>query len=146
MVSFTTGNVWAITRDAKDPDAAWEFIKFMCAENTWLLGANATRDYQKKHNRPYIPTLTGDKIADQLQIERLYEPIDPKFDDAVKFFPQLLQQSQPVPTSTSPVANQLNDDLQNVGVKPALNGEKSAKDTLDQANQKAQQDIDAFKG
>lgn len=143
-VSFTGGNVWTIPAGAKDREAAWEFIKFMSAEETWLLGANAVKDFNKKNNRPYIPTLTGDKAADQLQIERVYEPIAPKFDDAVKLFPQLLEKSQKIPVATSPVSKQLGDILSNEGVKPALNGERGAKEALDRANEKAQQEVNAF--
>lgn len=145
MVSFTGGNAWAITSGAKDPEAAWEFIKFMSDENTWLLGAQANKDFLKKNNRPYVGTLTGDKIADQLIVERVYEPIQPKFDDAVKLFPQLLAQSQQIPVSSSPVSKQLTDILNNDGVKPAFEGQKSAKDALDQATTKGQQEVDSFK-
>lgn len=144
-ISFTTGSAWAITASAKDADAAWEFVKFMNDPNTWMIGASATKDNQKKNNKPYIPALTGDKAVDQMQIEKLYEPIAPKFDSAVKLFPQLLDKSLQSPISSSPVSKQLDDDLGNEGVKPMLSGERSAKDALDRANEKAQRDIDSFK-
>lgn len=144
-ISFTTGSAWAITSSAKDADAAWEFIKFMNDLNTWQIGANAVKEYQKKNGKPYIPTLTGDKAADQMQIEKVYEPIAPKFDSAIKLFPQLLDKSLQSPISASPVSRQLDDDLGNEGTKPALSGEKSAKEALDRANEKAQKDIDTFK-
>ncbi len=144
-ISFTSGNAWTITASAKDPDAAWEFIKFMNDLNTWQIGANAVKEYQKTNGKPYIPTLTGDKAADQMQIEKVYEPIAPKFDSAIKLFPQLLDTSLQSPISASPVSRQLDDDLGNEGTKPALSGGKSAKEALDRANDKAQKDIDSFK-
>jgi ABC-type glycerol-3-phosphate transport system substrate-binding protein len=92
-LSYTGGNAWTITSGVKEADAGWEFIKFMCEETTWAIGAQAVKDFQAKNNRPYVPSLTGDKIADQLQIERFYTPIAAKFDDAVKLWPRILDQS-----------------------------------------------------
>ena len=145
IISTTGGNAWVITKDAKEPEAAWEFIKFMNDNETWLTGANAVKEFNKKNNRPYVPSLTGNREADKLQIDRVYEPIQPKFDDAVKLFPQILEKSVKVPVASSPVSKQLVDVLNNDGVKPALSGERSAKEALDRATQKGQQEIDSFR-
>jgi len=59
--------------------------------------------------------------------------------------PQLLDTSLQSPISASPVSRLLDDDLGNEGTKPALSGDKSAKEALDRANDKAQKDIDTFK-
>jgi len=144
MVSFIGGNSWYITADAKNPDAAWEFIKFMHSDQTWMIGAQATKDYRISQKRPYIPALTGSKTADQLQIDKLYEPIAGPFDAAVKFFPQLLEQSENREISKSPVAGQLDDLMAKEGVEPALRKKSSAQDSLDQANTDAQDAIDSF--
>lgn len=143
-ISFTTGNAWTVPTGAKERDAAFEFIKFMSLEETFLIGARATKAYNKQNNRPYVPTLTGHKAADAAQINQVYEPIQPKFDDAVKLFPKLLEQSRKVPTSVSPVSKQINDLLNNEGVKPVLSGERGAKEGLDRATQKAQSEVDGF--
>jgi multiple sugar transport system substrate-binding protein len=143
-ISFTTGNAWTIPTGAKDREAAFEFIRFMSAEDTFVIGANAVKEANKKNGRPYVPTLTGHKAGDQAQISKVYEPIQPKFDDAVKLFPKVLETARKIPTSISPVSKQINDLLKNEAIKPALSGERPAKDGLDRANQKAQQEIDAF--
>lgn len=94
-VSYTTGQAWTITKNAKHVDAAWEFIKFMNATDTWLIGANAKKDYNKRNKKgPFIPSLTGSKAADQLQLDQVYEPISPTFDAAMRLLPQLLERSQ----------------------------------------------------
>jgi len=100
--------------------------------------------YRKQNGKPYTPTLTGDREADRLTIEQVYEPISPAFDSAVKLFPQLLEQSVKLPVATSPVSKQLVDTLRDQGAKPALNGDKSAKDALDAANRAAQDAINSF--
>ena len=144
-ISTTGGNAWVITSGAKEPEAAWEFIKFMNEDETWLIAENAQKDFQKKNNRPYTPTLTANKRADRLGIDRVYEPIQPKFDDAIRLFPQLLEKSQKSPVSTSPVSKQLTDVLKNEGVKPAFEGERSAKEALDRATQRGQTEVDSFR-
>lgn len=141
---FTSGNAWAITTGAKDPEAAWAFITYMADLQTWLLGANGVKAYRKQNNRPYTPTLTGDREADRLTNEQVYEPIGTAFDNAVKLFPQILERSVKLPVATSPVSKQLVDTLNDQGVKPALNGDKSARDALDAANRAAQDAINAF--
>jgi len=143
-ISFVGGNSWYITSGAKNPDAAWEFIKFLHSEDTWMLGANATKEYRQSQDKPYIPSLTGNKTADQRQIDELYEPIAGPFDDAVKLFPQILDASLNREIGKSPVAGQLEDIMADEGVSPALRGQSSAQDALDTANDSAQDAIDSF--
>ncbi len=141
---FTTGQAWTITQGAKDPEAAWEFIKFMSSLDTWLYGENGVKEYRKRNNGIYTPTLTGDRVADREIIQRIYEPLSPRLDEAVRLLPRVLEQSVKIPVSTLPVNKQLVDTLNNEGVKPALNGERSAKDALDRATRRAQQELDSF--
>jgi ABC-type glycerol-3-phosphate transport system substrate-binding protein len=142
-VSWTGGPAWAIPAKAKNPEAAWVFIQFMSNLNTWRIGAKAVKDARTQANQPYIPALTGNKVADQMQINEFYESIDPKFDNAVKLFPELLNFSYNRPISASPVGQEL-DDILDASVKSALRGEKSAQDALDEANDKGQQAINDF--
>jgi ABC-type glycerol-3-phosphate transport system substrate-binding protein len=144
MISFTGGPAWSIPTNAKDPEAAWEFIKFMNADETWLQGANADKASREEQGQFYIPSLTGNRHVDQLLIDEVYEPIDPKFDDAVRLFPELLAQSANRPVSKSPVGGQLQDILVQEGVLPALRGEMDAQQALTQADASAQNAIDSF--
>ncbi|MDP8907911.1 MAG: ABC transporter substrate-binding protein [Chloroflexota bacterium] len=144
MVSFSGGNGWYIPAGAKNPEAAWEFIKFMHTDETWRLGAEAVKQARTEAGDPYIPSLTGSTTADQLQIEELYEPVGESFDNAVQMWPDILSQTSPVPVGGSPVAGQLIDILLNEGVEPALRGSSSPQDALDTANQSAQDAIDSF--
>lgn len=141
MVSFSAGPAWCIPNGAGNVEAAWQFIRYMDSLNTWRIGAQGVKDYQKKQNGPYIPSLTANRVADQMQITEFYESIAPQFDAAVKLWPQILDQSQIRPISKSPASAQIDDLLQNDGVKPALSKAKSAKDALDTANSEAQDAI-----
>ena len=145
MVSFAGGNSWYITADAKNPDTAWEFIKFMHSDATWRIGAEAVKALRKKEGtRPYLPALTGSKTADKMQLDEIYEPVAGPFDDAVQLFLEILDQSQNREISKSPVAGQLEDIMADEGMAPALSGDMSAQDALDQANQSAQDAIDSM--
>lgn len=144
LVSFTGGFAWSIPNNAQDPEAAWEFIKFMTAEDTWLLGANADKASRQEQGQIYIPSLTGSPGIDQLLIDEVYEPISEGFDNAVQLFPELLAQSSNRPVSTSPVGGQLQDILVQEGVLPALRGELDAQQALTQADGSAQTAVDSF--
>jgi len=144
MISFTGGNAWYITSGAKNPDAAWEFIKFLHTDDTWRLGAKAVKDARIAEQRPYFPSLTGSMTGDKLQIDEFYEPIGETFDATVALLPELLAQSENREIAKSPVAGQLDDIMQNEGVEPALRGQGTAQEILDSANESAQDAIDSF--
>ena len=145
MVSFVGGNSWYIPAGARNPEAAWEYIKFLHTDETWMIGAQAVKDLREQEGtRPYIPSLTGSITADQLQIDELYEPVAEPFDNAVVLFPQILEQSVNREIGKSPVAGQLDDIMQNEGVEPAFGGQASAQEALDQADQSAQDAIESF--
>jgi hypothetical protein len=112
--------------------------------DTWRIGAQGVKQYQQQQGGPYVPSLTGNRVADQMQIQEFYQPLGGPFDAAVKLWPQLLDQSQNKPISRSAASAQIDDILLNDGVKPALSKSKSAKDALDAANSEAQDAIDSL--
>jgi ABC-type glycerol-3-phosphate transport system substrate-binding protein len=144
IMTFSGGNGWYITNNAQNPDAAWEFIKFLHTDDTWRIGAEAVKALRQENNNPYFPSLTGKPAVDQMQIDELYEPVGPSFDDAVALLPQLVEASESREISKSPVAGQLEDIMLADGIKPALSGSATPQDALDTANQNAQDAIDSF--
>src|SRR5215211_5470337 len=144
MVSFSGGPAWSIPNGANDPEAAWEFIKFMDDINTWRIAAQGVKEFQQSQGRPYTPSLTGNAQADQMQIDEFYEPIAPNLDEAVNLWPQILQQSSIRPIAKSPASQQLDDVMRQDGVMPALRKEKSPEDALKTADQNAQDAIDSL--
>jgi multiple sugar transport system substrate-binding protein len=143
MVSYSGGSAWCIPNGANDPEAAWTFIEFMDRLDTWRAGAAGVKEFQESQGRPYIPSLTGHIEADQMQIEEFYEPIAPQFDEAVRLWPQILEQSFIIPVSQTPVSSQLLDIMQQDGVMPALRGEKSPEQAMNDANQEAQEALES---
>jgi multiple sugar transport system substrate-binding protein len=141
-ISISGGPAWCIPNGAPNPEAAWAFIEFMDRLDTWRIGAAGVKEFQESEGRPYIPSLTGNPEADQMQIEEFYEPIAPQFDEAVSLWPQILEQSFIVPVSKTPVSSQLLDIMQQEGVMPALRGELSAEEALTNANESAQEALE----
>ena len=144
FASYTGGRAWYIPQGAKNPDAAWEFIKFMHTDETWLLAANALKEARKAEGQPFIPTMTGSKTADQAQLEQVYEPFSPAFDEAVRLFPEVLAASPNREISLSPAANLLHETLMDEGVLPALRKEKEPQPALEDADLAGQDEIDSL--
>lgn len=144
LVSFSGGPAWCIPNGANDPEAAFEFMKFMDSTETWRTGAAGVKAFNAENGRPYIPSITAIRDVDQMQIDEMYEPLGDQFDAAVQLWPQILEQSFVRPISKSPAGNQLNDILLQDGVLPALRGERSPEDALNRADEEAQAAIDSL--
>ncbi len=144
IATYSGGNAWYITSGAQNPDAAWEFIKFLHTNDTWRIGAEAVKALRQEQGNPYFPSLTGKTSVDQMQIDELYEPVGEAFDSAVELLPLLLENSTMRELYRSPVGGQLEDIILADGIKPALAGNESAQDALDTANDNAQEAIDMF--
>ena len=142
MVTFSGGNAWYITSGVQNEDAAWEFIKYLHTVDTWMVGAQAVKEYRQQTDAVYFPSLTGNSIADQQQIDELYEPINEAFDNAVQLFPELVQVSNYRQIAKSTVGGQLDQIMLTEGVTPALAGERSPQEALEEADTIAQEEID----
>lgn len=144
IISYSGGNAWFITSGAKNPEAAWEFIAYMHSDETWKIGADAVMEARIGQDRPYFPSFTSKKSADDYQFNELYESVGPAFDEAVDVFSQIADVSRNREIAKSPVAGQLVDILRQDGVEPALAGNEPAEDAVDNANDAAQDAIDMF--
>lgn len=144
LVSFSGGPAWCIPNGAGDAEAAWEFIKFMDNIETWRIGAKGVKDAREQAGQPYVPSLTGNREADQMQIDEFYTAIAPQFDEAVKLWPQILDQSFIRAAAKSPAGNEISDILSQDGVLPALRGEKSPEESLKTADANAQDAVDSL--
>ena len=142
IYSVAGGNAFFIPEGAENPDAAWEFIKFMVQDDTWLIGANARKQQRQAEGTAYVPSLTGSKTADQAQVEHVYEPIAGPFDEAVRQLPDILANSQPREVYVSPAGALIDTRLDQSGVEPALRGDLSAEEALQQADEDAQNELD----
>lgn len=142
VISMSGGNAWAIPRGAKNKEAAWEFISFMSDADIWRKAAEAEKKEIEAENGIYIPSITANKVADQMLREEVYTSSTPAIDEAVELFPRLLEQSKQV--AASPVLAEITDILQSEAVDPALQGSKAPDAALKDAQEKAQGALDKF--
>ncbi len=144
IAAVAGGAAWCITEGSQNVDVAWEFIKFMHSDETWMIGAQAVRAARDASGAPYLPSLTGVPAVDQRQIDELYTSIAPQFDNAVQLFPQVLAASTTRVLSPSPYAQQLDQIILQTGVLPSLRGEKPIQEALDAAQTEAESAISGF--
>lgn len=144
IATYSGGNAWYMTTGAQNPEAAWEYIKFMHTSETWRIGAEAVKALRQEQGNPYFPSLTGRTSVDQMQIDELYEPVGEAFDQAVELLPQLLEDSTQRELYRSPVGGQIENIILQDGLQPALRGNVSAQEALDDANDQAQDAIDMY--
>lgn len=142
MTTFSGGNAWYITSGAQNVDAAWEFVKYLHTVDTWMVGAHAVKQYREETDAVYFPSLTGNMVADQRQIDEVYEPINEAFDAAVELFPSLVEVSNYRQIANSTAGGQLDQIMQTEGVLPALEGNLSPEEALQEADTVAQEEID----
>ncbi len=144
IAAVSGGAAWCITANSQNVDAAWEFIKFMHSDETWMTGARAVRAARDAAGAPYLPSLTGVQAVDQRQIDELYTPISPQFDNAVQVFPQVLAASTTRALAPSPFAQQLDQIVFQTGVLPSLRGERPVQEALDAAQTEAESALQGF--
>lgn len=144
IATYSGGNAWYMATGAQNPEAAWEYIKFMHTSETWRIGAEAVKALRQEQGNPYFPSLTGRTSVDQMQIDELYEPVGEAFDQAVELLPQLLEDSTQRELYRSPVGGQIENIILQDGLQPALRGNVSAQEALDDANDQAQDAIDMY--
>lgn len=142
IISMSGGNAWAIPKGAKNKEAAWEFISFMSDADIWRKAGEAQKKEVQAEKGVYIPSLTANKVADQMLREEVYTPTRPSIDEAVELFPQLLEQSKQV--VASPVLKEITDIIQQQAVDPTLQGSKKPDAAMKDAQQKAQRALDKF--
>ncbi|MEG3636114.1 extracellular solute-binding protein [Micromonospora palythoicola] len=84
-LTMSSGQAWAVTKGAKNPDAACAFVKQMTATDTWLAAAKARAEARRAEGQPFTGVWTGNAEADRRIFEELYQPTgNRRFDEAVE--------------------------------------------------------------
>ena len=139
-VSYANGLAWAIPKGAGDPNAAFEFMKFMTATDTWVAAAEASKKDIESQGGVYTGTYTANDEADRRIFEEVYEPTgNEAFDDAVK----VILEAQEVAVSTPPSA--AGEEVKRAwedGANKVLLGELSAEEAMTEADEAAQNALD----
>ncbi len=85
FVTWTGGFSLAIPQGAKNPEAAWRFIKFLLSEEGYRIQNQAQAAYNKKIGRPFVFGLTANARVNAMLL-REFPPQNPRLFDAQKGF------------------------------------------------------------
>jgi multiple sugar transport system substrate-binding protein len=126
-ITFATGSAWAIPRGSENPEAACAFMKTMT-------------EARSAEGLPFTGVYTGNRVADeQIFNEIRQDSGNATFDDAVDTILSVQDQAFSIP------ANPAGAEFQQAwtdAVNRALNGEQSAEEALNQAQEEAQAALD----
>ncbi|HPO17215.1 MAG TPA: extracellular solute-binding protein [Candidatus Hydrogenedentes bacterium] len=81
-VSWTGGFSWVIPTDARHPDAAWEFIKWMNSEEAWRVQSEAQIRYAKSTSGPnalFVPHFCANRVINETITRHYTENLPEKF-------------------------------------------------------------------
>jgi len=140
FISWSGGWSWVIPKGAKNPEAAWEVIKWFCSPAGFAAQAKGDYEYNKSINVPYVPTMTGNKIAD-VNLKKHYISLlkNDNLKNAWTFAQSMMKYSRYRPITI--VAAELYSE-QFKAVDNAIFHKMSAKEALDLAVKNSQEALD----
>ena len=138
-LAFASGSAWAIPAGSDNPAAACRFARTMTEVDAWLAAAQARIDIRTQEGKPFTGILTGNEIADD-QVRGLVQTTgDPQWDGAVEAMYEANDNTFSLPASP---ADAEFATIWKDAVNRVLNGQASAQDALDAADDEAQAALD----
>lgn len=139
-ISFATGNTWAIPRGSGNEEAACAFMKTMTATETWVAAAEERARLREEAGSTNTGVYTANREADEIIFGEIVETgTNPIFDNAVETVLSVMDGAFSIP------ANPAGAEFRQAwvdAVNRVLNGEQSAQEALDQAQEEAQFALD----
>lgn len=90
-ITWSGGFAWAIPRNAKNPDAAWELIKWLNSLEGWVYAGEAQREFNEKEGFPYfVPQFSANREINEVMMKR-FAPEFPNYQEAIDIFLELLE-------------------------------------------------------
>jgi len=140
--SWVSGWCYAIPSTAKNKEAAWEFIRFLCSERAQEIMAESQRLALASQGRVFVPTQNANKRINQWLFDKYVfnnPSMDPKVGAAIRVFNEVLE-GQPYRPVT-PVGQLLwNQHI--TATDNAIYHKLSAQQALDNATKIVQRDLD----
>jgi multiple sugar transport system substrate-binding protein len=143
-VDWATGNAWAIPAKSKHKDEACRWIRTMSDAPTWIAAAKARAEKRKADGQAFTGVYTGNEVADETIFGELVQLSDqPVYDKAVKAV--LEAQNSAFTMPASPAGSEFKAAWEGAANR-VLSGQQTAEEALKQAQQEAQQALDAAPG
>ncbi len=140
-LSFATGSAWAIPVGSKNPDAACAFMKAVTSPEAWIRAAEKRAELRAESGAINTGVYTGNVIADEEIFGNIVTEIENEtFQNGVDVILSVQENAFAVPAN--PAGNEFRQAWTNA-VSRVLNGEQTAEEALNQAQEEAQTALDA---
>jgi multiple sugar transport system substrate-binding protein len=139
-LAFASGSAWAIPSGSTNAAAACRFAKTMTATDSWIAAANARVKLREADGKPFTGLLTANQDADEAVRELVTPSGDAHWDSAVEA--TYLANDNTFSLPANPADSEFKNAWQDA-VNRVLNGQASAQESLDQAQEEAQKALDA---
>lgn len=140
IVTFATGNTWAIPRESSNPEAACAFAVTMTATDTWVAAAEERARLREEAGTVNTGVFTGNRVADEIIFSEIVGPTgNDALDDGIATILEVSDFAFSIPAN--PAGAEFRQAWQDA-VNRVLNGEQTAEEALAQAQAEAQEALD----
>lgn len=139
-ITYASGNTWAIPVGSSNPEAACAFAKTMTAPETWIAAAEERARLRAEAGTTNTGVFTGNILADEAIFGEIVQPSDNAvLDSGIETVLSVQDASFSIPAN--PAGAEFRQAWQDA-VNRVLNGEQTAQEALDQAQEEAQAAFD----
>ena len=140
IVSFATGNAWAIPVGSQNPEAACAFAMTMTATESWIAAQEERQRLREEAGQPPAGIYSGNVAADEIIFgEMVTTTGNENIDQALNVILEVQAAAFSIPPS--PAGAEFRQAWVD-GVNRVLNGEQSVEESLNQAQEEAQSALD----
>lgn len=141
-LSFGGGHSLVIPRGASHTKEAWAFMKWFTSVDAWVLHSQAWKEYFDEEGRPWIPTFSATREANEIVFRDLFQPEEGRWLTFARTFQELLDVN--IFRAQSPVGHQIHQTFLFEAQQEAQYHHKTPEKALDDATVKCQQELDEF--
>lgn len=139
-ITYATGSAWAIPTGSANYDAACAFAATMTATDTWVAAAQARADIRAEQGSFNTGVYTGNRAADEIIFGEIVQPSgNEAFDNGIQTILDVQDSAFAIPAN--PAGSEFRQAWQDA-VNRVLNGEQTAEEALNQAQEEAQAALD----
>lgn len=139
-ISYATGNAWAIPTGADNVAAACEWMKTVTSVDAWADASQKRADARAEAGTIYTGTYSGNRAADEVIFGEILQPTgNESFDAGLEVILSVMDIAFSIPAN--PAGQEFNDAWR-AAVAAYMNGEMSAQEALDIAQEQAQAALD----
>src|SRR5690606_958159 len=140
-IAYASGSAWAIPKGSPNPEAACRLAKTMTLTDSWIAAAEARAEARAEEGKLFTGLLTGNAEADDAIYEQFVKPSgDATWDAAIEATYEANDHTFVLPAN--PADSEFKTAWQDA-VNRVLNGQQEPKAALEQAQNEAQEALDA---